>query len=220
MVSILREQDAHGNIPAHAVFEESLEAVMSRVLKRIQAGYTSERMIKVVGREGEFDVFPFKGADLRNNTDVSVKKQSSLPDSRVAREARIMERFQASLYGDPTDPEVRRHVMNMLDDAVVKDIYSDTKLDEAYARWENTLIDQGDTTYLVNHYDNHSIHIKEHDHHRKSMEYQKRKLEDPTGFKILDMAHETHRAAHQEYIDQQRREMLAAQAQLQGGGKK
>ncbi len=220
MVSILREQDAHGNIPAHAIFEETLEEVMSRVLKRIQAGYGTQRMIKVVGREGEFDVFAFQGSDLRNNTDVSVKRQSSLPDSRIARESRIMERFQGGLYGDPTDPEVRRHVMNMLDDAVVNDIYSDTRLDEAYARWENQLMMQGEATYLVNNYDNHPIHVKELDHHRKSMDYQRPKVEDSAGFLEMESRFAKHRAVHQEFIEQARAQMLAEQAQLKEGGKK
>ena len=220
MVSILREQDAHGNIPAHAVFEEALEAVMSRVLKRIQAGYSTQRMVKVVGREGEYDIFAFQGSDLRNNTDVSVKRQSSLPDSRIARESRIMERFGQGLYGDPTDPEVRRHVMNMLDDAVVKDIYSDTRLDEAYARWENQLMMQGEAIYLVNHYDNHGIHVRELDHHRKSMDYQRGKVEDSEGFLEMEARFDKHREAHQVFIDQARKQMLAEQAQMKGGSGK
>ncbi len=219
MVSILREQDAHGNIPAHAVFEESLEAVMSRVLKRIQAGYSTQRMIKVVGREGEWDVFAFQGSDLRNNTDVSVKRQSSLPDSRIARESQITDRFERGVYGNPEDPEVRRHVQNMLDDATVEDIYSDTRLDEAYARWENQLMMQGEATYLVNDYDNHGIHVKELDHHRKSMDYQRIKVEDPPKFLEMESRFSKHRAVHQEFIEQMRKQMLAEQAQMQGGGK-
>ncbi len=217
MVELLREQDAHGNIPSHAVFEEALEAVMSRVLKRIQAGYSVERMIKVRGREGEYEIFSFLGADLRNNTDVSVKRQSSLPDSRVAREARIMDRFGQGLYGDPQDPEVRRHIMNMLEDAVVEDIYSDTRLDEAYARWENKLIDSGEAKYLANHYDNHLIHVREHDHHRKSLDYQRVRIENPKQFLTLEAAHEEHRAVHQGFIDKQRAQMLAEQAKVKGG---
>ena len=70
MVSLLREQDAFGAAPSLAIFEESLEAVMGRILKRIQKGYKNERIIQVVGSEGEFEVFRFKGADLKENTDL------------------------------------------------------------------------------------------------------------------------------------------------------
>jgi len=219
MVSILREQDAHGNIPSHAVFEESLENLMQRVLRRIQAGYKEERMLKIVGNEGEFDIFAFKGTDLRNNTDVSVKRQSSMPESRAAREALIMEKFERGLYGDPADPEVRRHVMNMLDDAVVKDIYSDVRLDEHYARWENRILRSGKNVYLINSYDDHGIHVREHNHFRKSMEFQKIKLQKPQMFLLIDQLIEKHVNVHQKYIEVARKQMMREQMMMGGGGK-
>ncbi len=219
MVSILREQDAHGNIPSHAVFEESLESLMQRVLRRIQAGYKEERMLKIVGNEGEFDIFAFKGTDLRNNTDVSVKRQSSMPESRAAREAMIMEKFERGLYGDPADPEVRRHVMNMLDDAVVKDIYSDVRLDEHYARWENRILRSGKNVYLINSYDDHNIHVREHNHFRKSMEFQKIKLQQPQMFILIDQMIEKHVNIHQKYIEAARNKMMREQMMMGGGGK-
>jgi hypothetical protein len=219
MVSILREQDAHGNIPSHAVFEESLEGLMQRVLRRIQAGYKEERMLKIVGHEGEFDIFAFKGTDLRNNTDVSVKRQSSMPESRAAREALIMEKFERGLYGDPSDPEVRRHVMNMLDDAVVKDIYSDVRLDEHYSRWENRILRSGKQVYLINSYDDHGIHVREHNHFRKSMEFQKIKLEKPQMFLLIDQMIEKHVMVHQKYIEAARKKMMREQMMMGGGGK-
>jgi len=220
MVNILREQDAHGNIPAHSIFEESMEELFARVLKRVQSGYVAERMLKLVGNEGEFEIFAFQGSDLRNNTDVSVKRQSSMPDSRAAREALVMDRFEQGLYGDPADPEVRRHVMNMLDDAVVKDIFSDTRLDEHYARWENRILQSGKRAYLINTYDNHEIHVKEHNHFRKSMDYQKMKMENPQVFIMIDQAMQQHVGIHMQYIEMQRKKMLQEQMMMKGGENK
>lgn len=219
MVSLLREQDAHGNIPAHSIFEESLEAVMTRVLKRMQAGYKDERMLRIVGREGEFEILAFKGADLNGNTDVMVKKQSSLPESRQARQSIIESRFERGLYGDPTDPEVRRHVMNMLDDAIVEDIYSDTRRDESYARFENQIMLEGkiEGPELINSYDDHAVHVREHKHEQKSMEYQKLKLQDPEHFALIDQIFLSHKMAHKEFLDEEMDRMIAQQTQMQGG---
>jgi len=218
MVALLREQDAHANIPAHAVFEEALEAVMTRVLKRIQAGYTDERMLKITGREGEFEIFSFKGADLRGNTDVVVKQQSSMPESRTVRNAQVLERFSQGLYGDPADPEIRRHVMNMLDDAVVKDIYDDTRLDETYARHENQILMSGKGgKSLVNSYDNHDIHLKEHTRFQKSMDYQRIKFEDAKAFIAIEQNFLSHKLAHQKFIDEQRAQMMAMMEATKGG---
>ena len=218
MVSLLREQDAYGAIPTFAVFEESLEAVVCRVLKRIQAGYKEERAIQIVGNEGEFEISQFKGADLRNNTDVMVKRESSISDSRQGRESIILRKYELGLYGNPQEPEVRRNVMNMLDDAVVTDIYSGDRKDEALARWENDIFIRGEAdNIIVNAYDNHMIHSKEHVHIRKSREYQQLKLKDPKKFQETEMRFLEHTLAHQKFIDQQREQMMREMEGAKGG---
>ena len=160
----------------------------------------------------------FGAADLAGNTDVSVKRQSSLPDSRLAREARVMDRFGRGLYGDPGDPEVRRHVMNMLDDAIVKDIYSGDKKDEAVARWENRLLTQ--MNMPTNVYDNDALHLKVHTEHQKSMDYQRLKLEDRKLFIEMETRFLAHNMIHQKRIAEQREQMLQAQMMLGSGAKK
>jgi len=217
MVSILREQDAHGNIPSHMIFEEAFEAVASRVLKRIQAGYKTTRMIKVQGEGSQWDVRAFKGSDLRNNTDVSVKRQSTLPDSRVAREAQILERFREGLYGDPSDSEVRRVVMNMVDEAVVKDVFSDTRLDEQIARNENELMSKG-IDVIINLYDNDAIHLKEHNHARKAHEYQALKQTNYNQWVVLEGVARKHTQQHEEILAEQRKQALEEQRFLAGKG--
>lgn len=214
MARFLREQDSRGSVPTHAVFEESMEAVMGRVLKRIQQGYGTARMIKLKGEEGEFEVFAFKGADLRNNTDVSVKKDSSLPDSRLAREGRILQNFEKGLYGDPVDPKVRRRILNMLDDADTKDSFNELRLDEATARWENQLLLQGQSV-VVNQYDNHAVHAEELNKFRKTLEYQKKKLEDATAFMEMEQFFDTHSGMHQKLLAEQEQAAMKKQAEYQ-----
>jgi hypothetical protein len=220
MLEILREQDAHGNIPSHMVFEEALERVARRVLRRIQEGYTSERTLKIPGKDNQWEVVAFKGADLRDNTDVSVRRQSSMPDSRQAREASIMDRFAKGLYGDPRDPNVRREVMNMLEDACTENVYEDTRLDESVARNENMLMmNPKMTEVLVNPYDNHRIHSAEHNHHRKGYDYQRMKFENPKMFVVIEKRFEQHMQQHGAFIAEEERRMLAQQAMLKGGGR-
>jgi len=217
MARFLREQDARGAIPTFAVFEESLEEVMSRVLKRIQDGYTTERMLKIEGNEGEFEVFAFKGADLRNNTDVSVKKESSLPDSRIFREMKIMENYKEGLYGDPADPKVRRRVLRMMEDAETQDIFNELRLDETYAAWENqTMLKQrGVDQYLINEYDNHAVHIEEHNKFRKTMEYQKVKLEDSERFLEIERILTEHVGMHEKLLAAQQQAELEKMAEFE-----
>jgi len=197
MVELLLESDDMGNIPTHAVFEESLEEVLHRVLLRVQKGYSTERMIKIGGEANVYEVLSFKGADLRDNTDVFVKKESSLPDSRVMRNKKVMDRYQAGLYGIPQDPKVQRKVLKMLDDAIVEDIYGETHLDEQNAEIENrTLLSSPGTVLASNDYDNDAVHLQSHRTFRKSRTYQKVKESDPKTGLILDATFQTHESFH------------------------
>lgn len=216
MVSLLQHQDAQGVVPAHQIFEESLESLMSGVLQRIQKGYTQPRMIEVVGRDNEVEAQSFSATDLRGNTNVTVKKQSSLPESRAGREARTLDKFEKGLYGDPRDPEVRRQVMNMIDDAVVKDIFSEDKKDEVIAQWENRLLVQGNVQ--VNPYDNPMIHLREHKMFQKSLDYQKLKIMSPKVFIDIEARFLKHNQVHQKFADEMINKQIAQQAAAAGKG--
>lgn len=223
MVSLLLEQDDMGNIPTHAVFEEGMEAVFSRVLRRIQKGYDSARAIQIAGRGSEFQVLSFQGADLRGNTDVHVTKESSLPDSRVARQNTIMNRFDKGLYGDPMDPEIRRQVLSLLEDSVVDNIHGDVYLDEVLSRLENNVLKTRPKRLLINIYDSHDIHIKEHNKFRKSYDYQKlKRSEEPQDQKIflmLEAVFSDHVGQHRKIIEQQKQQQLMEMARAQAMGK-
>lgn len=225
MVELLLEADHEGNVPTHAVFEESLEAVFGRILRRVQKGYKTERMIKIRGEGEDFEVFSFKGADLRNNTDVFVKRESSLPDSRSARNRRVLQRFEATLYGDPNDPAVKRKVLKMLDDAIVKDIYSEIHLDEQNASLENrTLLAQPGVALMPNMYDDHSVHLREHRRFKKSRLYQKLKQEDYKRSLMVDLTFQSHEAVHQKFLEEalqkQERKIINLERRKKEGGRR
>ena len=203
MVELLLESDDMGNVPTHAVFEESLEAALHRILLRVQKGYTTERMIKIAGEANNYEVLSFKGADLKDNTDVFVKKESTLPDSRTIRNKRVMDRFQATLYGDPNDPTTKRKVLKMLDDAIVEDIYGETHLDEQNANVENrALLAQPGVVLASNDYDNDGVHLHIHRNFRKGRTYQKVKEGDQKAGLILDATFQTHEAFHMKALEE------------------
>lgn len=214
MVQLLLEQDDYGNIPTHAVFEEALEAHARRKLQRIQKGYKNERTIQVIGRGNQHDLMSFKGADLRDNTDVSVEKESSVPDSKMARQMRIKQNYADGLYGNPADEATRERVLRMLDEVPedVADIFKESTLDRQIAQVENQAMQrQPGATYIVNAYDNHGIHVGEHNLARKQPEYQRLKFEDPQAFAMLEATFSTHLKMHQDFI---REEMRAQEKRI------
>lgn len=227
MVSLLLEQDDFGNIPTHAIFEESLEHVMSRILRRIQKGYADERVLAVVGRDGEHEVFNFKGADLRNNTDVHVTKESSLPDSKTARQLRITQNFERGLYGPMEDERTRERVLQMLEEVPddVRNIFAEVHLDRQNARQENrNMLEMPQVEFLVNPYDNHAIHIEEHRMAQKQPEYQRLKIENIEVFVAREISFKKHNDHHQQFLAQQQaaqqREMAKVIELRKGAGAK
>ena len=217
MVELLLEQDADGVVPSHMIFEEGYERHGVRILRRMQMGYSEARTIKIGDSEDTYEILAFKGADLRNNRDVKVVKGSSLPDSKSARSLRVERRYQQGLLGDPGDPKTRRRVLRMLDDAIVDDVYSDYKKDELLAQWENRNLEQG-KRLRVNIYDNHYVHLDEHDRIRKTIRFQKLKLEDPQTFEQVDMNFQAHRAEHQKFINEEMQKQMAIM-NARGGSK-
>jgi hypothetical protein len=213
MVALLREQDAHGGIPAHARFERGLERVMQRILRRIKVGYRSQRLLKISGREGEFEVIPFKGADLKGTTDVVVKKQSSLPESRTERNADTLRRAEMGLYGPLADERVRRQVLSDLQDAAADSLFSVTRLDESVADWENNALMKG-AKIRVNDYDDHGVHRHNHGQFRKRMAYQQLKLSNPQEFMRLELAFAQHDWQHQQFEQAAMQRMMAQQAAM------
>jgi len=215
MLAFLREQDRQGSMPTHLILEEGLERVASRVLRRIQEGYSDERMLKIRGEEGEFEVFPFKGADLRDNTDVSIKRESSVPESRASLEQLILRKFEIGYYGHPQDPKTKRTVQRMLDDAVHKDIYSEEILDETYSRYENEVMMKTGKELPVNLYDSHSIHLQEHAKFLKGMDFQKLKFRQPEAFERLSQVFQIHLNEHTQMLTEQQEASMRKQAKFQ-----
>ena len=218
MVALLLEQDDFGNVPTHAIFEEALEAVMGRVLMRIQKGYKDDRVIAVTGKDLEHEVFNFKGADLRNNTDVHVAKESSLPDSKVARQLRIMENYEKGLYGSPEDERTRERVLQMLEEVPddIRDIFKETHLDRQNAQQENrNMMQNPEVSFIVNPYDNHQIHLEEHRMHKKQPEYQRVKMEDQQLFVTREVGFMGHERQHEEFLAKQRAAEMAEMAKME-----
>jgi hypothetical protein len=213
MVELLLEQDALGGYLPRATFEESLEVLMTRVLKRIAQGYKTERLREYGNSQDEMEILSFQGKDLGNNTTIKVVAQSSMPETRFAREMRIERRFKEGFYGDPMDPKVRRHVNKMLEDAVIEDVFSDNYLDEKLADWENKQISKGQPL-VANDYDNHQIHLEVHARFLKQVKFQEAKLANPQLMRLEAMFGK-HMQVHQNFVN----EMIKAQMQMMGGNR-
>ncbi len=93
-ISFLQEQDDTMLSHTYESLEEGIEKIAKLALSYVQQYWDYERMVKVTGVDGSFDVIAFKGSYLNGNTDIRVEAGSSLPMSRAARQALLLDLFK------------------------------------------------------------------------------------------------------------------------------
>jgi hypothetical protein len=214
MVAMLLEQDDTAPAMTYHDFEDNWASMWKHVLMIAQKYYDTTRIIKVVGSGQDVKMTSFVGTDLKDNTDVFVATGTHLPENRLAKQAVIMERFTAGLYGNVQDPQVTSKVRRMLDDAIEEDIYDDMKADQDVAMDENRMF-RNSTEKPINEYDNHAIHVAEHERDIKSPEVQA--MLRRQGGDTIVQAYMTHIREHVKIMQQQMEKQLEMQARVQGG---
>lgn len=206
-IAFLQEQDDSILAGAFDSLEEGIEKVAHLTLGYVQQFWTIPRMLKTVGNDGAFDVLTLKGSDLRGNNDIRVEAGSSLPTSKAAKMAFIMDLMKMQFI--PPDKGLQ-----LLEMGGVQKLYENIQRDAKQAQRENTKMaaatEEQVQTYTqgiameqqtnpekyfdpftgqpkgpvgvdgmplmplivpVNKWDNHEIHIEEHNNYRKSAAY-------------------------------------------------
>lgn len=197
-ISFLQEQDESLIAPHFTSIEECIQKVAGQSLGYVKMFWDEARTVKIVGVEGSFDVQTFKNADLRGNSDIRVEAGSSLPTSRAARQAFIMDLMKMGFI----KPEEGLELMEV---GGLNKIYERIQVDKRQAQRENLkmstvteeMIKEHQETWLetvnpaatkdvdadmqlepppiipVNTWDRHEVHIEMHNLYRKSQSFER-----------------------------------------------
>lgn len=201
-IAFLQEQDDTKLSYQIASIEGAIEKLGKHYLKYVSTYWDEPRLIRISGKDNEFEARLWKGSDLRGNTDVKVQTGSALPVSKAARQAMITE-FMQNGWIDPSTG------MEILDMGGFEKIMNELLMDKKQAQRENlkmaemnpeevrtklsppvgdgmpTFGPNGETLdptnnqpfkpeppLPVNSWDNHEAHIQYHDMFRKSQEFE------------------------------------------------
>lgn len=199
-IAYLQERDDSYLAPTFASIEEGLSQVARCALTLAAEYWTGERTVKVTGDNNGFSAEMFRGADIARGTDIRIEAGSALPTSKAAKQALVMDMMRLGMvppeeglelldiatlsrYTDNrgTRPDElraqRENVMfkNMAEMDVIRH----------YQNWQRGIDEQNPAMYNadtgaplkppatipVNKWDNHAVHIQEHDTFRKSPAY-------------------------------------------------
>lgn len=193
-ISYLQEQDETMLFQAFQSMEEGIEKAAKMTLGYVHQFWDTPRIIKTVGTDGSFDALAFKGSDLRGNTDIRVEAGSSLPTSKAAKQAFILDLMKMGFI----DPQDGLEVMEM---GGIQKIYENVQVDVRQAQRENlrmaavddqtmaqfelqSQMEAGETPdpemqtqqqpliVPVHTFDNHQLHIQVHNKYRKSQAFE------------------------------------------------
>lgn len=129
-IAFLQERDESKLIPTFDSMEEGIEKTAHMALSNVAQYCDDERIIKITGPDGSFDAMAFKGSDLRNNLDITVESGSSLPQSKAAKQAFVMDLMKMGFI----DPNKGLEVMEM---GGINKIYEQIQVDQRQAQREN-----------------------------------------------------------------------------------
>lgn len=195
-ISFLEEQDESLIAPHYDSLEEAIENTAFQCLSYVKDFWDMPRTIRFTGVDRTFDVQTFKGSDLRDNTDIRAEAGSSLPTSRAAKQAFIMDIMKMGFI----DPQEGLEVLEI---GGLNRIYERVQVDARQAQRENLKmrtvkqediqrhkqlwlqkqeqVQKDPTTGLplepplivpVNSWDNHQVHIEYHNRYRKSQNFE------------------------------------------------
>lgn len=170
-MQILLEQDATRMGIITENHEHAFADVGRHILRFANKFYITTRLLKLAGNGLDYTVKSFKGADLKNNSDVYVKRGSTVPNSKVLERQEIMNIYQSGLMGDIQDPKVKQRVASMMEFGNIEEAWQDSAIDEHQVNRDLDMIKR-EMMPPVHELDNHQFHVFEKNNFRKSDKYE------------------------------------------------
>ena len=125
-IDLLQETATDALAPIVKSMEDSLCRVGKLMLALAKEFYIEERIINIKGDTGKSQVKAFKGSDIDSSSNITIETGSSLPRSRAARQARIMQLVQTGILD-------MRRAYKFFDSADLRSIGANFEADEAKA---------------------------------------------------------------------------------------
>ncbi len=167
--------------------EHSWARVGMLILKTYETNCKTDRKLK--SRNGaDYSVKTFNGQMLKGNTDVTVIRGSTIPNSKTLKRQDILNAYQQGLMGNPQDPVVREEVWSMLEYGDTKKGWEKVRIDKNQINRTIQQMEQG-IAPIVNKGDNHLLHIDVKNDYRKSEKWD---LLSPDSQMLMQQDMDTH----------------------------
>lgn len=169
----LIEQDVQNKAPTIERLAEGLTRWGQLILEWARDQMIEQRLIKVVGRDQQFDVMEFKGSDIGDNTDVNIDVSSMMPKSKAMALELLASLSPGEKWLTAANPDDRTRVFRMLAMEDDERLIQDKRIDERNAMIENEQMFLGKIIPPAQSYEDQDIHVLVHTEAMKSDEFKK-----------------------------------------------
>lgn len=163
-IAYLQEENDTMLFHTVASLEEAVANAGHQSLSLVQQYWDATRIINSVSKTNVQGAFEFKAADLKGHTDIKVVAGSLAPRSTAAKQAAVLEFIKLGVI--PPEVGLKHYAMSETDT-----MYNEIHVDVNQAKRENLRMSRGEQLE-TNEYDNHILHVQEHDLYRKSQEFE------------------------------------------------
>lgn len=160
--NLMQEANDAVHTPDIRAHERCIEEAAYKIRRLMKLGYSPSRLLTVMGKSMEPEVFEFHRDDIDEAAEIVVEAASALPQLKAARMQAVMEMWTAGLLGDPADPAARQKALAMLEMGTNEDIYDSARRDEEFAMLENRQFEDGVQVQAPEFYQNHDVHYRVH----------------------------------------------------------
>ena len=136
------------------------------MLELVKQFWDEKRLVSTYSEIGQLEVNHFSGADIDHQLDIYMNVEMGEKQSKAATIQMAMELWQAKVITDP------RHLLQILNVPDMSFLSDEFNVDARQAQRENEVLMSG-TQVAIHTFDNHGIHIIEHDLERKSEDFEK-----------------------------------------------
>lgn len=150
--------------------ENSYADVGRHTLKYMNKYFTTPRYIKEGGGNQEYTITAYTKDDLRGQTDVTVIRGSTLPNSKVLKRQELLNVYSQGILGDPADPILRRRITQQLEYGDIAGVWEDQMIDDAQIQRTIEQMEQGLPPEFSED-DNHLAHFEAKNRLRKSEKF-------------------------------------------------
>ena len=207
-IELLRESDASRLAELIESTSQAISKGFWQCLMLTKQYVSGEIIVQAYSPEGVAEVKKFKADSLHPGMRIKVTVGSGLARSRAARMDQLITLWQQGVIRDPEE-------FSRLADLPVPSVLSTRAQDVRLARNENLTLAGGDAL-TANSWDDHTIHIREHNNYRKTSEFEA--LPDETKMKFEHHVQEHKQLETQALAEDLQQQQMVLQLTGQDGG--